>query len=65
MVAGVRFELTTFGYAFDDQTLSLDDSIALTVRQPPKTTPKPGILALVGRRNLAKAFQRKAGYVSE
>jgi hypothetical protein len=26
----------TSGYEFDDQTLSLDDSIALTVRRPPK-----------------------------
>ena len=28
------------GYELDEQTLSLDDSIALTVRRPPKTTPK-------------------------
>ena len=27
------------GYEFDDQTLSLDDSMALTARRPPKTTP--------------------------
>jgi hypothetical protein len=35
----VRFVLQPSGYEFDDQTLSLDDSIALTVRRPPKTGP--------------------------
>jgi hypothetical protein len=32
------------GYEPEVHTLSLDDSIALTVRRPPKTTPESGVL---------------------
>ena len=39
----------TSGYEFDDQTLSLDDSIALTVRRPPKPDFRQKFWTLVGR----------------
>ncbi len=35
--SGVRFVLQPSGYEPERRTLSLDDSIALTVRRPPKT----------------------------
>jgi len=37
-------EVRPSGYELDDQTLSLDDSIALTVRRPLKSAPKDGVL---------------------
>jgi hypothetical protein len=45
----VRFVLQPSGYEFDDQTLSLDDSIALTVRRPPKPASRQKFWTLVGR----------------
>jgi hypothetical protein len=36
----LNYRSRSAGYEIDDQTLSLDDSIALTVRRPPKTTRK-------------------------
>ena len=36
----IEFDERLSGYEIDEQTISLDDSIALTVRRPPKTTPK-------------------------
>ena len=36
----LNYRSRSAGYEIDDQTLSLDDSIALTVRQPQKTNPK-------------------------
>jgi len=44
LVAGVRFELTTFGLWVDDQTLSPIDSVALTPMRPPKPRQKGQVL---------------------
>ena len=47
--AGIRFDRRPLGYEFERQTISLDDSIALTVRRPPKTTLEKGFWTPVGR----------------
>jgi hypothetical protein len=52
--AGKRIEFgeRLSGYEIDDQTLSLDDSIALSVGRPPPPTPPQknlGFWSLVGR----------------
>jgi hypothetical protein len=48
MVAGVRFELTTFGLWVEGQTLSPDDSIALIAIWPSKRCKKAKFWTPVG-----------------
>ena len=45
----IEFDHRLSGYTIDDQTLSLDDSIALTVGRPPNHRQNVGFWTLVGR----------------